>query len=396
MQRELTRTEKLELMGLLFIHGMALAAWFVPMTPILNQAGLSQLTPYAFAASAVSALLSPLFFGAMADRSVSPAKVLRWTALITAVLVSLVAGCIQSQSPRWLILTVIQIQYLFCTPAASLTGSIVFTQLRHARHQFGSIRAWGTIGWMAGCWAVSLMHLDGSTLSFVFSSLLWLLLSIYTLVLPELPTASGSPQRLTLHERFGLDAWSLMRVRDHRTIFITGALVAIPFSAFYPITPAHLRDLGFERTSAWMSLGQVSEIAAMMFVTGLLSSWRFKWVITAGLACGLLRYVLYACNASVPVLLGIGLHGFAFTFTYISTQIYLAQRIEAAWTTRAQALLSLMIGGVGNLIGYLTTGWWLTMCRDDQHVDWQLYWSGLGGLVLLISLYFMSSYRGQD
>jgi len=55
-------------MLLLFVHGMALAAWFVPMGGVLESIEQPLLVPYAFAASAIAALLSPLFFGAMADR----------------------------------------------------------------------------------------------------------------------------------------------------------------------------------------------------------------------------------------------------------------------------------------------------------------------------------------
>ena len=31
-------------------------------------------------------------------------------------------------------------------------------------------------------------------------------------------------------------------------------------SGFYPYTPPHLRELGLQHTSAWMTFGQVTEI----------------------------------------------------------------------------------------------------------------------------------------
>ncbi len=60
-------------------------AWFVPLGSVLDQAGMHSIKPYAFAASAIAAIMSPLFFGAMADRSVPPLKVLRWVSLAAAV-----------------------------------------------------------------------------------------------------------------------------------------------------------------------------------------------------------------------------------------------------------------------------------------------------------------------
>jgi len=79
---------------------------------------------------------------------------------------------------------------------------------------------------------------------------------------------------------------------------------------------------------------------------------------------------------------------------YISTQIYLAQQVDPAWRTRAQALLSLLVGGVGNLIGYLVTGSWLHWCTKAGVVDWGTYWLGLAGLVTLVMVYFMVGYHG--
>ena len=38
---------------LFFLHGVGLAAWFVPLSPVLEAHGLGALRPYAFATSAV-------------------------------------------------------------------------------------------------------------------------------------------------------------------------------------------------------------------------------------------------------------------------------------------------------------------------------------------------------
>jgi MFS family permease len=85
----------------------------------------------------------------------------------------------------------------------------------------------------------------------------------------------------------------------------------------------------------------------------------------------------------------------AFTFTYISIQIYLARRIAPEWRTRAQALLSLLVGGVGNLTGYLITGAWLHWCTENSAVNWRPYWLGLDLLVLVVLIYFAISYQGE-
>ena len=382
-------------MAMLFLHGMALSAWFVPMGTVLHAYGLGSWTPFAFGASAVAALLSPLFFGAMADRSVPPMKVLRWVSIGAGLLSLVTAFALQQKLGGLSIWLLIQLQSLLSIPTNSLSGSIVLTRVANSHGQFGAIRAMGTAGWMAGCWIVSGLGLDASEKTFALSGFLWFVLSAYTLLLPVGVVQSSTSGRLTLRQRFGLDALSLLKEHDHRVIFITATLVAIPFAAFYPYTPMHMKDLGLERTSAWMSLGQVIEVVVMFAIGSLMVDWKLKRVIFVGLFTGLLRYLFYAIDSQLPLLLGVGMHGLAYTFTYISTQIYLAKRIAPEWRTRAQALLSLLVGGVGNLSGYLVTGTWLAMCSNGSEVNWQQYWAGLGLLVLAVLIYFAINYQGE-
>ena len=394
--RSLTILEEVELMILLFLHGMALASWFVPLGRILEAAGMDSIKPMAFAASAMATILSPLFFGAMADRSVPPPKVLRWISFATATFICLIAWAIQGRTSNWTILILIQVQALFCSPTSSLAGSIVFSHLTRSKRQFGSIRALGTIGWMVGCWTISLLQLDSSPKALYVSSILWIILGAFTMRLPRQALISSGSQSLTLRERFGWDALSLLKNHDHRVVFITAALIAIPFAAFYPFTPPHLAELGLERITAWMSLGQVTEVIALVCMGAIMRRWRFQWVVATGIGFGVLRYALYATNSTIFVLLGLSLHGIAFTFTYVSTQVYLAERIEAGWRTRAQALLSLMTGGFGNLTGFLWSGVWLAMCTSNGIVQWNYYWGGLSALVVLVLLYFCTCYRGSS
>ena len=69
---------------LFFLQGAALGMWIVPLSTVLDAHGLHAIKPFAFAATALAAFLSPLIFGAMADRQASPVIVLRGLSLATA------------------------------------------------------------------------------------------------------------------------------------------------------------------------------------------------------------------------------------------------------------------------------------------------------------------------
>jgi len=391
--RTLRKAEYAELMILFFIQSAAMAIWFVPLGPILDAHGLHGIKSFAFAASAVAAFISPLAFGAMADRHVAPAKVLRWLAFTTAAILTVIATAIKNGWNAWLVLGLIQIFYIAYSPMFSVSTALVFARLEDAKKEFGPIRSLATVGWMSGGLLVGLLNLDRTPFADYFGAVFWLLVAAFTFFLPavEMPP---SAEHLSWRERLGLDALTLLKNRDTRVVFLTTTLFNIPLCAFYPYAPAHLRDLGFLHTSAWMSLAQTTEIVAMFSLGWLLLHWRLKWIFTCGLAIGIIRFALSAANTKSLLLLGIMLHGASFVLVFVTAQIYLDQRIDPAWRVRAQALLTLMNGGVGSLIGYLGTGWWFAACLRPSGESWPWFWGGLALVVAAVLVYFLT-YRGR-
>ncbi len=370
-----------------------MSMWFVPLSSVLDAYGHATIKPYAFATSAVAALISPLLFGTMADRHLGAVAVLRWLAIGLACAFALTIRVIEHSNNSLVVLRFIQLQILFSTPTWSIVNAVVLAGVANAGRDFGPIRALGTVGWMCGCWVVSALHADVSTLATICAMIAWLVVAAFTFFLPNVV-----PERFTgtlsLRQRFGLDALQLLKHPDHKAVFVTAALVTIPLTAFYPFTTLHLKQLGFERTAAWMTLGQITEVIAMFSLATLLTHWRLKWIFTVGLSCALVRYVLCAFNKMPAVLAGISLHGFAFTLFFVTAPVYLDGRVETASRARAQALMTLMTTGVGSLIGYLGCGWWFNYCSEGQKVRWELFWAGLAASVLGVFAYFVISYRG--
>ena len=389
------KAEYAELTALFFIQGAALGMWLVPLSTVLDAHGLRSIKPLAFATSALAAFVSPLIFGAMADRHASPVKVLRGLAFATAVAMALASTAIKLGWNPWLVLAFIQLHAICSSPTWSISSTIIFARLADAKKEFGPIRAMATLGWMMGCWLVSALQADTSALAGYSGAVVWLAVCAFTYVLPPLETPK-SAEHLTWHERLGLDALALLKNPDHRVVFITVALFAIPLAGFYPYTPPHLRELGFAHTTAWMSLGQITEIIAMFSLGALLLHWRLKWICACGLALGVVRFALSATNGPAGLLAGVILHGASFTLVFITAQIYLDQRVDAAWRARAQSLLTLISSGVGNLAGYLGTGWWFAACVQPGGTRWPLFWGGLAIAVAVVLVYFLVAYRGRQ
>jgi MFS family permease len=391
----LRKAEYAELMILFFIQAAGMAIWFVPLGPILDAHGMHAIKPYAFAANALAAFISPLMFGAMADRHVPPAKVLRWLSFATAVSMAIIATAWRQGLNQWLVLGLIQIFALSYTPMFSISTALVLARLEDAKKEFGPIRSLATIGWMFGALLISMLGLDGSALTGYLGATFWLLVSAFTFFLPKLEVPK-SAEHLTWKERFGFDALSLLKDRDTRVVFLTTTLFNIPLCAFYPYAPTQLHDLGFVRTSAWMSLAQVTEIIAMFGLVWLLVNWRLKWIFACGIGIGLARYALSALDTPLTHVFGVLLHGASFVLVFITAQIYFDQHIDGAWRARAQALMSFLNGGIGNLAGYLGAGWWFNACTHEGRTHWPWFWGGLDALIFASLIYFLVNFRDRE
>lgn len=394
MLTTLRRAEYAELIGLFLLQGAALSMWFVPLSTVLEAHGLAHIRPWAFATSGVAAFVSPLLFGAMADRHASPVKVLRWLALATAIAMALASTAIRAGASPWLVLAAILLHAFCSSPTWSVASTIVFARLANAKREFGPLRAMATTGWMGGCLLVSALGADQSTLAGYGGAAMWVGVSAMTFWLPALATPRAAAG-LTWTQRFGLDALTLLRNRDHRVVFLTTALFTIPLAGFYPYTPPHLRELGLVHTTAWMSLGQITEIVCMLALGGLLLRWRLKWIIACGLALGVVRFALSAIGTPWGLLTGVLVHGASFTLVLITAQIYLDQRVEPAWRGRAQALMTLTNSGVGNMVGYLGTGAWFAACTAGGATRWPQFWSGLTVASVAVLVFFLAAYRGR-
>lgn len=388
------RAEYFELIVLFFIQGMAMAMWFVPLGSVLDSHGLHHIKPYAFAASAVAAFVSPLIFGAMADRHAAPVVVLRWLAIATAASMAMATTAIQLGWSVGIILAFVQLHALCTSPTFSIATTIVFSRLKNSQSEYGPIRSMATFGWMAGCGIVSLLNADTSTLAGYTGTIVWIGVAAFTFLLPNVPPPESN-EKTTWKQRMGWDALTLLKNPDHRVVFITAMLFNATVAAMFPYTPPHLREFGFVRTTAWMTLGQTTEIIVMFTLAGMLARWRLKWVIGIGLGFTAVRYFLCAMDSKLSLLVGLTLHGAGFTLVLITTQIYLEQRIDPSWRGRAQSLLSVMTSGAGNLIGYLGSGWWFAACTTGDVTRWTFFWGGIAIAVTMVLIYFLAAYRGR-
>jgi nucleoside transporter len=378
---------------LFFLQAHAQALWYVPFSNILRAHGLDWLTPFAFAVAAVAALVSPIIGGVLADEHVPAERLLGWLMICVSILLGMVFLAIhRGWNGGWVLLLLLA-QQLASAPTGSLIVAIILATLRNPEREYGPVRVWATIGWMVAAPLLSFYSkADTSTLSGFLAAGTFLVVAIYAFTLPETPPAA-SPGPRRWRDLLGRDTVALLHDHDVRVVMITAALFSMPLAAYYPFTPLFLRDSGSTHATLLMSLGQATEVFGAFLLAPLLTRYRLKGILMTGLCLGVARYALYAVGVKAWVLTGIALHGFSYMLYFVSAQLYLERRIEARFRGRAQALLVLMMLGVGNLFGSLLCGWLRHWCRTPEGTQWALYWAILAGWTAAVLIYFLLRFR---
>ncbi len=384
----------LPLATIFLFQWFAAGSWNVSFSSVLKHAGLERFIALAFACNAVAAFVAPLLAGSFADRGVPPVRLLRWLYWLAGLWL---AGLFASIDFGWgggPLLVFMQLHSLCYAPSVSLLTAIALGALVNPGSEFGPMRMWATAGWMMAGWAVSFVFAaDTSVLSGYVAAAVLVALGFGTYFLPAWNAPAAGRAR-NLKEVFGLDALALLRHPDHRTILITVTLFGIPLAAFYPYSPLQLIEQGVAHPTATMTLGQTTEVVALLGLAALLGRVRLKWAILLGLIFGVVRFGLFALDLRWALLIGVTLHGACYVLYNIVAQIYLAERVERTMQARAQALFAMLTGGASNLLGYLGTGAWFFAASRGGATHWPLFWGGLCVVTIAITVYFAWAYQG--
>lgn len=387
---------RVTLAALFFLQAAAMGAYTVPFANVLAVHGLAEVTSYAFCTGGIAAFISPMIVGSLADRRVPAERLLSVLCFAAAVLISLVFTAIEQGWGERAFLGLLMAYALCSAPCFTLITSIALARVKDPRKEFGPLRVWGTWGWMAAGFLVSwVLHADHSTLSGFAAAGILLIQAVYCLFLkPTPPPAASEPRRL--RDFFGWEALGLLRHPDHRLIFLTSAAFSALLSTFYRYSPRHLTELGQASPAAIMSMGQILEGVAMLALASVLTRFRLKWVLLAGLGLAVVRMLLMATDSVPWIVLSICLHGPVFVLFYPTTQIYLEQRVDHRLRAQSQALLALLNSGVGNLSGYLLVNLWhRANLTATGTTDWPRFWWLIAFLSILLALVFALFYKGQ-
>lgn len=327
-----------------------------------GQIGLSAAT------QAMAALLAPLLAGQIADRWLPAERCLTIFGLAAGALLWLLAGL---TTPAAVFVTTLA-SWLALVPMLTLSTSITFAHLANPQQNFGSVRLWGTVGWMIPGWLLGAWFSDpqwlGSLLAWVrpavprsevadafrLAGLMAAAVGLYGLTLPPTP-----PQRRVGSPLAPLAAWRLLRGRSFAVLAICllGVCWTIPFST--QGTPLLLTHLGIPRPwlGPTLTLTQTLEVVCLALLPMLLLRLGLRGTMLVGLASwGLALGVLAVGRPIGLVIASLGLHGVCICCFLVTGQVYVNSRACGDVRVSVQGLFT-CISGMGLLGGNLSAGW---------------------------------------
>jgi predicted MFS family arabinose efflux permease len=249
--------------------------------------------------------------------------------------------------------------------------SLCFAHLSDPERQYGGVRLWGTVGWVAPGLALGWWLSDPAVVRWLLewlrpyeprggladsqrlAALLAFALAAYSLTLPHTPPAKRRTSWLA-----PLGALRLLRARPFAVFAAcsVGLCVTIPFS--FQLTPLLLEHLGVPRPwlSPTLTISQSMEVVSLGLLPVLLLRLGVRGTMLLGLAawCTALA-VLMAGRPTWLVIASLALNGICVCCFLVAGQVFVHGRAASDIRASAQALLT-FLNGVGLLAGNLLVG----------------------------------------
>lgn len=298
-------------------------------------------------------------------------------------------------------------------PTISLSITVAYAALkgegRDVVIDFPPIRVWGTIGFIAALWVVSLLHLETTTGQFYVASGASLVLGLYAFTLPRCPPKLVRSASRSWLSTLGLTSFALLRERKMAVFFLFAMLLGASLQLTNAYGDTFLHD--FATVDAYqatmtvrypaiiMSISQISETLFILAIPFFLKRFGIKTVMLISMLAWTLRFGLFAYGDPGPglwmIVLSCIVYGMAFDFFNISGSLFVEGQSDPAIRASAQGLFMLMTNGVGAVLGSTLSGliidrWFI---RTDGSKDWHDIWMTFALYSLAVAVLFVVLFK---
>lgn len=337
---------------MMFLEFFIWGAWLPKIFGYLNTLGFDALQQgLILNAFAVSSLLAMFFSTQFVDRTFAAEKFLAFSQLVGGVAILGLTWV----TDFWPFFLLMLVHCLFYVPTISITNSIAFANLRDPQHDFGPVRLWGTIGWIAASWPfVFILSGEGAAqlvrYTYLVAGLASLALAAFSLTLPHTPPKPAAEGA----EQFAwLEAMKLLRFPFVLVLFVVTFVDAMVHQGYFIWTDTYLKAIGIAENWVMpvMSIGQIAEIGTMAILGYALKRLGWRTTMVVGILGHAVRFAVFALAPYPPVAIVVNLlHGICYAFFFATVYIFVDEFFPKDARASAQGLFNFLILGLGPFV----------------------------------------------
>ncbi len=316
------------------------------------------LASLGFAAAQIGVLLSlgqlmrvvgPNYWGWVADRRRERARLIAVTLACGGAFFS---GLLFVDS-FWGMSALLLAMGFFASACMPLAESLTLSHLRGATSDYGSIRLWGSVGFIV---AVALVGYALDVLP--VASLLWMVLATYVagwvcaLYVPDAPESAGHAEMEPV--------WSVLRRPEVAALLGACFLMTLAHGPLYAFFSIYLVEHGYSKAAVgWMwSLGVIAEIIAFLLMPALLRRYSLSGILLACFAATVVRFLMIGWGVDSVLVISAAqlLHGLSFGAYHAAAVTAIHRWFQGAHQVRGQAIYLSVSFGVGGVLGSVFSG----------------------------------------
>lgn len=367
-----------------------------------------------YSTQGVAACIMPLLLGIIADKYITANRLYALCHGIGGVMLIMMAHITNPHIMLWVML----LNLMAYMPTIGLANAIMHFCIQQkgldTAQYFPAIRVFGTIGFIAAMWGVSLLGLELSALQLYFAAAASFAAALYGLTLPALPAGAGAEPgaaKQSLTQRMGLDALALLKQPRMAVFFgfacALGVVLHItntfgnPFLHDLAGTPAGSRSLLLRYPDILYSLSQISEIIFILAIPFFLKKFGIKKVMLISVAAWVLRFGFFAFGGADTagmglLILSMLVYGCAFDFFMISGSIFVEKEVGHSMRAGGQGLFLTAVNGLGTFIGMYFVGRIIDYFTIGGARDWQAIWLVFAVYSAALFIVFWAIFREKN
>lgn len=387
---------------MMFLQYAIWGAWAPVLSDYLqNNLGFDGIqTGIVYSLLPLATIIAPFIGGQIADRWLSGEKFIGLMQLSGGAILIWVSTMSDFSTMVWVML----FYCLLYAPTLAITNSVAFINLKSSEKEFGQIRVWGTIGWIAAGLGLATWRnlagggegvaMRGDTL--LLAGLFSLIMGIFAFGLPHTP-----PQKEGTKPWAFLEALKMLKNRNFLIFIIISFIVATELMFYYILTAPFLTSsrIGVSQANLpmVMVIAQVAEIFVMaLLLPYLIKKMSIRKILALGVLAWPIRYIVFAVGAPPwLVIASLALHGFCFVFFFVAAFIYTDMVAPKDIRHSAQCLITLVTYGIGNYVGSLFAGKVQDLFKTPDGFNWTGIFLVPVVLTVLCALAFLLFFKDE-